>query len=186
MRNVTLMSCLRWANDLHDYQISGPSSLGVDRYDITARAGSPVGDDQLKLMLRALLADRFRLTSHRETRERQVYMLTIARSGPRLRAADESGPGVTRPKVRATMSELAGVLSGPMMAPVVDRTGLDGRYDFVLDMSEFMPAGASKTGVDIPGVVMTAVQEQLGLQLKPGQARIEFLVVDRVERPTQD
>ena len=81
------------------------------------------------------------------------------------------------------MSELAGVLSGPMMTPVVDRTGLDGRYDFVLDMAEFIPAGAPKTSVDMPGLVMTAVQEQLGLQLKPGRAPIEFLVV---ERPTED
>jgi len=92
-RNVTLLFCLRIAYDVQDYQVSGPNWLSTEQYDIVAKTGAPVNQDQLRLMLRTLLAERFKLVLHREERTRSLYELVVGKNGPKLMETkvDESG-----------------------------------------------------------------------------------------------
>src|SRR5206468_583620 len=126
----------------------GPAWIDSDRYDILAKPPGEVRpnlDEQMS-MLRRLLADRFKLTFHREEKTFSIYALTIAKSGSKMRKGTESpdGPqplifvlspqGATLPGRDATMAELASVLQRAALdRPVIDKTGLSGRYDFDLE-----------------------------------------------------
>ena len=83
-RNVTLLFCIRIAYDVQDYQVSGPNWVSTEQYDIVAKTVAQVNQDQLRLMLQALLAERFKLVLHREDRTRSVYELVIGKNGPKL------------------------------------------------------------------------------------------------------
>jgi uncharacterized protein (TIGR03435 family) len=181
------------------YQISGgPSWMDSDsdRFDIVANApgeGTPTGDD-VRRMLQSLLADRFQLKLHRETKERPVYALVVAKSGPKLK---ESAPdkefstsvgGVRTAQLtmtKATMEQFAVQLStGGLDRPVIDKTGLAGRYDITLN---WIPEYAGPPAPDSNGVgVFTAVQEELGLKLEPQKAPVEILVIDHAEKPSEN
>ena len=201
MGNVSLASAIKWAYGLHDYQLTGPAWLNSERYDILAKAPGPASNDQLRLMLRTLLADRFKVTVHRQNKELPVYALLVAKNGPKLhksQGAPDGGAGVMRRNglrmvaEKVSMPELADLLSGPLQTPVVDMTALKGRFDFTLDLSTFIAAtGTGKQGdqrpPDMTNIIFTAVQEQLGLTLRAQKAPIEILVVDGADKiPTHD
>src|ERR1700676_1439192 len=97
MHNVTLRSALQWAYRMKEYQVSGPAWIGDERYDISAKAAEPVGDEQLHAMLQNLLADRFKMALHREKRELPVYVLLVAKNGPKLAAGNPDGKSVLQP-----------------------------------------------------------------------------------------
>jgi uncharacterized protein (TIGR03435 family) len=195
MKRVRLRACLKWAYDLKEYQIAGPAWMGnpgwlgadVARYEIDARAaeGTPVAE--MRVMLQTLLAERFQLVLHRETKELPAYRLTVVKQGPDLRAAAdaqgeravsmEAGALVMR---RTSMSEFAEFLAGPVGAPVVDATNLSGRFDLSINDAPFMPAGGTRE--DSQYAMVKAIQEQLGLKLEKHPAAIEMLVVDRAEK----
>ena len=99
MRNVSLRSCVRWAYGLRDYQLTAPASTAAERYDIVAKATGPAPVNQLRLMLQTLLAERFQLALHRESRELPVFALTVAKNGPRLRAPTADKPPPCNPPV---------------------------------------------------------------------------------------
>jgi bla regulator protein blaR1 len=177
-------------------QISGgPSWMSSDsvRFDITAIApseGKPTGEN-VRLMLQTLLADRFQLKVHRDTQERPVYALVVAKNGPKLKeSAPDEQSSITASGNRTAQITMANVstdqlaiqLSDGLDRPVVDKTGLKGHYDVKLNwIPEF--AGPPPPGSD--GVnLFTAVQEQLGLKLEPQKAAIEILVIDHVEKPS--
>jgi uncharacterized protein (TIGR03435 family) len=92
MRSVTLQTCIKWAYGLRDFQISGPGWLSSERYDIAAKASGPAAEPELRLMLRALLADRFKLKTRMETKEKPIYALVVAKGGPRLHASKDGDP----------------------------------------------------------------------------------------------
>jgi uncharacterized protein (TIGR03435 family) len=135
-----------------------------------------------------LLEDRFKLAVHRETRQLPVFVMTVAKSGSKLRAADPNGEGfLGRRGVRgpltgrkASMPGLAATLSLVMGRKVLDRTGLTGLYDFTL---EYAPDNAVDS--ELPSLV-TALQEQLGLKLESSKGPVEVLVIDHAEKPTED
>lgn len=190
----------------------GPAWIDSDHYDILAKAPGEVRPnlDEQMAMLRKLLADRFKLTFHREQKEMSIYALTVAKSesrknGSKLKESAVSpddtpiGPPplifvVTPPVVRlpgryATMAELASVFQrGVLDRPVVDKTGLAGRYDFDL---EFTPDETQFSGMlgrppgdsPAPGL-FAAIQQQLGLRLEATKGPVDVLVVDRAERPS--
>jgi uncharacterized protein (TIGR03435 family) len=141
MHNVTMQSCISWAYSIQTFQIMG--TLGVDRFDITAKAPAPTTIPVLREMLGALLAERFKLIFHRDTRKLASLALVVAKGGPKLNSSPEDGPGVLRPNKgsmvaqHASMSEFIGTLAGPLRTPVVDETGLTGRYDFTVDLSSY-------------------------------------------------
>ena len=184
--NWTLGGCIAAAWDLGAGQLSGPAWLNSDRYDIIAKTSPQTTQADLRLMLQALLAERFKLATHRETKEVPVYALVAAKSGPKLHATtgDQRLPVIFAPPTRftgqgSTMQGLALALSRPAGRTVIDKTGISGVFDFSLTYS-------SDSSDDSPSI-FTAVQEQLGLRLEPDKAQAEVLVVDHVERiPTEN
>jgi uncharacterized protein (TIGR03435 family) len=188
MRNVSLSTCMQWGYRVKDYQISGPAWTGSERYDVFAKTGAPVNESDLRRMLRVLLTERFKLEFHRDRKEVAVYALERGKEEPRLKQStpeSESGWNLVRPGLRIafrhqTMGQLADLLSTLIVIgrPVVDRTGLDGAYDFLLDLRELQPEGASEPGPSPSSVV----SDQLGLRLEARKAPLEILVIDRAER----
>ena len=147
MLNVALSDCVQWAYDVAFFQVSA-SHLNPDSYDILAKAGTSVPVSQLRMMLQDLLANRFKLVVHRETRMLPAYELVVAKGGPKLPAAnaDTSSPQVhaaeSLPRIKndtlvftdISMAEFAQMLTQlrGIDLPVVDRTGIAGTFDVVL------------------------------------------------------
>ena len=172
---------------------SGPNWLDTDKFDIIAETGrrEEISQDQLKLLLQSLLAERFHLKIHLERREEPVYGLMTDKSGPKLTkaTAHETGSGMNthRESGRVIMkgtgvpiSELATNLGNQLGRFVIDSTGLEGHYDFLL---QFAPVQAQES--DGPSL-FTAVREQLGLRLEPQKAPVEVWVIDRAEKPSEN
>jgi uncharacterized protein (TIGR03435 family) len=208
--NISLRHLLRTAYQLQDDQIvGGPDWLATDRFDIEARAAGmgAVPSIELLAMLQSLLADRFKLTTHREKREIAVFALERVRRGalgPGLRptACPELTIDLSQPKPCVNISTGRGsltlrgmpfaqftqYLSPSLDRVLIDRTGLDGRYDIELKWSpsQTPEAGAAPPPIgdqDRPALV-TAIREQLGLTLQPTRATVEVLVIDSVAQPT--
>lgn len=201
MRIVSLVSCLEWAYDVKDYQISGPAWLATDHYDIAAKGAGPVPEAQMKLMLQTLLADRFKLTLHREQKEVPVYALIHGKNPPKLHTSDDNsgsgmkitGNSVTFPKM--SMALLADLLTKQMDRPVLDKTGLTGRYDLTVDLSGSAEDGGQDTETArivrakmmLGRSLLPVVQEQWGLKVEGRKLPAEILVIDRAERvPTEN
>jgi uncharacterized protein (TIGR03435 family) len=209
-RNNAVKTLIAAAYNLNPNAISrGPEWIDSDRYDILAKApgeSRPNLDKQMS-MLRALLVDRFKLTFHREPKELPIYTLTVVKSGLKIKETtmlpDQAPEGppplvfvVTLPSLRmparyATMAEFASMLQRAALdRPVVDKTGLSGRYDFDLEFTadDHIYGGALGKGTDDatkPGL-FAAIQEQLGLKLEATRGTIQAMVIDRVERPSEN
>ncbi|MGB7265792.1 MAG: TIGR03435 family protein [Terracidiphilus sp.] len=141
---------------------------------------------QMQLMLQAMLADRFELKAHRESRDLPIYILTVAKDGPKMKktAPDGFGGNARYASGKVTAHEisaeaLAANLSFTVGREVVNKTGLEGGYDFTLD---YAPDGADAS--DPRPSIFTALEEQLGLKLVPSKGPVDVIVVDHVERPS--
>ncbi|MFZ0339308.1 MAG: TIGR03435 family protein [Terracidiphilus sp.] len=173
--------------------VDAPSWIRDEHYDMdgtTSFAADPSVPEQQQL-IRKLLADRFDLSFHREKRELGVYALVVAKGGPKLVTAahpdaqpsqhnEGHGTQTTRSFTSAAMSDFVLTMQFFLDRPLVDQTGLTGRYDFSLT---YTYADASSSDPDAPPPLFTAIQEQLGLKFQPAKAATDVLVVDRVERP---
>jgi uncharacterized protein (TIGR03435 family) len=177
---ITAAKIIHEAYRLKPEQISGGSDwLYFDRFQLQAKAEG-AGEDQLRLMLQTLLAERFHLVTHRETRRIPVYFLVPAKGGPKLQEWKSGGSFPTLPDdrhdnkfiERGSVAHLADLISNrPDVAlPVVDSTGIKGNYLFFVGWSQ---------GGDFIG----AMKKQLGLTLKSGRAPIDVLVIDRIDKP---
>jgi len=204
---------------VQDRIVGMPNWLTQERYDIDARIADSDAEawrdpvqrkEMLHAMMQTLLAERCKLLAHREMKDKSVYVLVVAKNGPRLKAPEPDEVASIRAKhpeavgvpggsgvfVRgqtnghidiygATTGTLALLLSGPTGRPVVDRTGLTGTYDMHLDMGQ--PELSAADGSADPGAsVFSAVQEQLGLKLESRKDQVEHLVIDHIERPSQN
>ncbi len=200
-RNVSLRLLVVRAYELRPFQVvGGPRWIDSDRFDVTARAPEGTAPAQVLSMLRTLLQERFTLAVRSDTREQPVYALVRARPdrfGPNLKPSTLNCPeqcsmsgtfvggGGSLKGAGQTISVLATHLGTAVDRIVVDRTGLQGRFDFEMIWS----SGGFRTGaggVSDPPAVFTAVQEQLGLRLEPSRGPIEVLVVDSAAPPTPD
>jgi uncharacterized protein (TIGR03435 family) len=192
--NAPLNSLIEEMYHLKSYQIlGGPAWIDSDRWDIDAKAAGPAGNKEMFEMMRALLADRFQLRFHRETRQLPVYRLVVAKDGPRLAPAKEQdanhrwgttpGPGFLLMK-GATIQEFAYWLSVQLNQPIVESTGLKGRYDLKLewaqDDSQTPDVDALPESAKWP--IFGAVKNQLGLALESTKGPVEVLIIDHVER----
>lgn len=202
IRNKTLLFLLQWAYDMPPFQISGPDWLNDSHFDVLAKAESGGDDARLRLMLRTLLADRFGVKTHLEQKEMQVYAITLAKGGPKFQESTDEGPPVfdrggptTLTAHRVTMKDLAEQISEPLRRPVIDETGLTGRYEIRIDVSAYMQGvsggGDGKGGgdghIDVMSVLFTALQRQLGVKLESKKENVEILVVDHMEKtPTEN
>jgi uncharacterized protein (TIGR03435 family) len=210
-RYVTLRYCLAFAYRLKEYQVSGPAWLNELRFDIVAKAPDRTRNEELPEMVRALLAERFKLEAHQEQREFNVFALLVGKGGPKLNESPPLEAGVAegasfgmsstpaghgRIEVkRATMTALANTLPRMVGRPVVDLTGLTGRYDFDLEFSPedargMVPvtggAGASPSAAEFGVSIFTSLQ-RVGLKLEAQRRPLEAIVVDRAERvPTEN
>ena len=203
-KDYTLKLLVAAAYNLNSKTISGgPGWIESDHYDIAAVTPGevrPTHDEQMS-MLRSLLADRFKLTFHREQKEFSIYELEVAKGGPRLKpstAPPDDPPQLIStvypqrmvlPARNVTMSDLTSLMQRAMLdRPVVDKTGLSGRYDFDLEWApdETQFGGEVPTApTDAPSPpLFSAIQQQLGLKLEATRGPIEALVVDTAERPS--
>jgi uncharacterized protein (TIGR03435 family) len=210
--NMTLKDLVKFAYDVEDFRISGgPGWITADHYDIAAKAEGKPRPDQNRLMLQTLLKDRFKLALHRETKDLPIYALTVAKSGLKLRPAscitlDPSNPTLapgqkasdscgyrmagrgTLDATKAGMADLAKMFSTLLGRTVLDKTEVTGEFavhlTFTADDSVATPfQGAGDS--DGPNI-FTAVQEQLGLKLESTKGPVDVLVIDRVEKPSEN
>lgn len=195
MRNVNLLSCIRWAWDVKEYQVTGPAALTGDRYDILAKTSTPVSLDQMREMFQRLLAERFQLRAHRETKEQRVYLLATAQSGPKLHKAEPGGNSAMTREAGSfvfhsrSMPQFADDLSGLARVdrPVLDRTGIGGIFDFNLKFGDSLEDMKRVLGAGDGPSIFTLVEEQLGLKIEAGKGAIAMVIVERVERrPTEN
>ena len=195
VHSATIATCIKWAWGVSYSQISGADPdgrnlLNSERYEIVAKPAKPVPESQLRLMLQTLLADRFRLALHHETRQMLTYTLVVDQKGPKFRESQGdgthqlTGSKFTRQYKWTTMAELTDDLSDAMSSPVVDRTGLRAQYDFSVDLTPYMSAAPEQQRPDLPGMVATAIREQLGLKLNSLRAPVDVLVIDHLEKPS--
>jgi uncharacterized protein (TIGR03435 family) len=199
-RNVSLKSLIVEAYHVQPFQVTGgPGWLDLDEFDLDARAGGRATKDQLRSMLVALLAERFHLTLHRDTKEMRVYALSVDKGGPKLHPATGDLRPTTSPQnFHGDMRQLANfisigltiptiddpmrpaIASGPLV-PVLDKTGLEGNYDISVNLRP------DDTGGDSFTRWQRALRDELGLKLETQRAPVEVLVVDRAERmPTEN
>lgn len=195
MRNVPLKSCIQWAYHVTEYQVSGPDWIQSGRYDIVGKAAGPVTEKQLRPMMQALLAERFKVELHHLTKELQAYVLQIGKNGVKFQESKTEGevsiqPDQKRMSVsvqRAQMSQLVEGLSKVFLGPIIDQTGLTGRYDITINVEKYMTEmndrapGGDPRG-DIMNLIVRGLQEELGLKLESRKTALDFLVIDRAEK----
>jgi len=192
-RNVTLKRCIRGAYDVEESQIvGGPKWVDEDRYDIDAKAAGPAGDHELMAMLQSLLAERFKLAFHRETRERPGYALIVAKGGLKAKRSQPdagSAANSSRTEIDAqacSLRQLAQKLSEVIHLPVADLTGIEGGFDFQLKWTPDDMQAKAPVDLATGPSVFEALQEQLGLKLEARKVPTEVLVIDHAEKPTEN
>jgi len=209
-RNHTVRTLIAAAFNVSPQAIfGGPAWAGEDHYQIIAKTPGEAKPnlEQQMAMLRRLLTDRFHLQFRREARELPIYALTVAKSGSKLKETTivpesiPQGPpplifvispqGASLPARYATMEDFASVLQrAAMKRPVVDQTGLSGRYDFDLkwlpDETQFEFKGPWEQGNSDWPDLSTALQQQLGLKLEATRGPVSVFIIDSVEHPTEN
>ncbi len=198
--NTTLNDLITFAWDLHARQIvNGPSWLESERFDVTAKPEQPgiPNATQLRAMEQKLITERFGLVFHKEKRDLSAYVITVVKSGHKLTKNDSGGilpgfggrgPGAIGVR-NTTMTEFASFLQGRLFdRPVVDQTGLSGKFDFQLewrpDQLTGQPGGTPlPPEVEARSDIFNAFQEQLGLKLESTKAPVEVYVIDKVQKP---
>jgi uncharacterized protein (TIGR03435 family) len=244
--NVTVKNVLMNAYGVKGFQISGPGWLDSERYDIVAKLPRGATKAEFMVMLQNLLAERFKLTLHREKKDLPMYALVVGKSGPKLKESVDDpapkgggpadGPLADRGKIAMgkdgfpvlppgsggrgatamvmmngnarmtasgqSMAGLSEMLSNQLALPVVDMTGLTGKYDFTLSFAPEglagmrlpaglppppgegepgMPAASAPDAPSNPNLI-TALQEQLGLKLEQRKGPVDLLVIDHLEK----
>jgi len=198
MRSIRMNTCIGWAYNIQAYQVSGPNWSNDVAFDIFAKPAAPATEAELRKMLQTLLADRFKLTFHRETREIPALILVVSGKGHKLKPADKPGdPSFKTGKMSltgegATLGELTQFLSRELREAVIDQTGLTGLFNYTLDINAYVPEEIKKSGGDGPpleanGIIAQAMQEQLGLKVEAKKTPVSMLIVEHLEKsPTEN
>jgi len=210
--NVRLKAVIARAYEVREFQITGgPDWVNFDRFDIAAKGPEGTPTERRFAMLRRMLADRFKLVTHVETREQPVYLLVLARPdgrlGPQLKRSTLPCAGQTTPQpgstcgVDTSVNDSFGTMSAKGVTMdriaaavanfavnriVIDRTGLQGAFDADLRFATDGAALAVANRVDDASSIFTAVQEQLGLRLQSDRGPVPFIVIDSIQEPTPD
>jgi uncharacterized protein (TIGR03435 family) len=203
--NTTTADLINFAYDVQAKQVVNAAAwVESDKFDIDAQPDAPgtPNDKQLKTMVQKLLADRFQLKFHEDKKEMSAYVLTVAKNGPKLTKSQGDPNGLPALFFRqlgyltvrnATMGNLVHLMQSAVLdRPVVDQTGLEGKWDFNLkwtpDESQFAGMGIKvpppSDAADAPPPLFTAIQEQIGLKLESGKAPVPVLVLDHLEKPS--
>ncbi len=185
-RNVSLKTILAAAYGLNSVRIFGPGWLDSEFFDLSAKAPQGVADDQIQPMLQALLKERFQAQCHMEARDVAAYDLVVNKGGAKLIPFDPAHPPVSPANTGGaamvgvgTTAQIADMIAGAAGRPVVDRTGLVGRFSYLIRYAPMpVDAGGDSGLPDIFG----AVQQQLGLRLESKKEVLDVLVVDHIDR----
>jgi len=194
MNNASLRTLIRTAYDLQNYQfVGGPSWLDSDTYDVSAVTAdrAEVSQDEYRALVRRMLADRFQLKVHWETRQGDVYTLAVAKKGSKLKVAANSStePGLNTNKsphlgrmvgTNVPVSYLSTVLGIQLRHPVIDKTGLVGKYDWTLVWDPDPDPDSTEPSL------FTAVREQLGLKLDSQKGPVQILAIDTAAHPLEN
>lgn len=211
--NVPLKMLIQFAFGIPESRIlDEPGWINSTKFNIDAKADSSIDDQmrvlssnegkaQKRLMLQALLADRFQLRVHTEARDLPMYVLVVAKSGPKFLELKANGTtidgGNGRIQVQGgenTVALFAEQLANSLGRPVVDQTGIQGRYNIALqwasDDGAATKLGGTQVGtaaVDLPGPsIFTAIQEQLGLKLESRKGLVQVLIIDHIDKPSEN
>ncbi len=179
--SVTFREMMAEAYHVRHDQIDGPDWIDTGLFDVAAHFPPHTSGPRVEQMLQTLLADRFKLAIHRETKQLAVYNLVVAPGGPKFQPAATEAPILqdvpgTHWQVsgKTTMRHFADFMSTDLDRPVLDHTGLTGSYDFALDWW----SASSHSGAEIS----TALEQRLGLKLDPSTGAVEILHIDHAER----
>jgi uncharacterized protein (TIGR03435 family) len=213
VRNISVRNLITLAYGLRDFQLKGgPNWIDSESYDVIAKAPagrSPDAPDapqesmsqrttrfeRVQERLRSLLADRFALVVHRESRDQPVYFLTIAKSGAKLVLVPspngpprkEEGRGRSQ-GFAVTIEMLVAALSNATHLQVIDRTGFTGRFDYTLNWDPASTSLNANPDAPLPNTaaptIFSDVQEQLGLRLESGKAPVDVVIIDHVDHPS--
>jgi uncharacterized protein (TIGR03435 family) len=204
--NVSLKAVLGKAFDVKSYQLTTPDWADSERFDITAKIPQGTTKEQFGVMLQNLLVERFKLTYHRDKKDLPAYVLVAGKNGPKMKVSEAPAAGGMSMGMRPgkatmnasgmTMTQLVEMLANQVDRPIVDGTGLTGKYDFTLEFAPemrnmpsmpMMAGGGPVTEGESAPSLFTAVQEQLGLRLEPKKAALDLIVVDHLEKtPTEN
>ncbi len=193
--NQSTLRLIAFAYAINQHQIvDAPAWIRDSHFDIDGKTSAETDPSvpEQQQMVQHLLADRFKVRFHRDKRELSVYALQIAKGGPKLTAAAnasaqplEQSNGhayqTTQTYTSTAVSDFILVLQFFLDRPIVDQTGLQGRYDFKLT---YTYADAPNTDPDAPPPLFTAIQEQLGLKFQPIKAVTDIFVIDHIEQPS--
>jgi uncharacterized protein (TIGR03435 family) len=201
-RGYTLVLLMQRAYGVMDWNVSGgPGWIRTDRYDVTAKANvaGNLTEAQLRPMLQKLLAERLKLRLHKDSKEMSGYALVVGKGGPKVKAAADgeehpdtfrmTGTGISGQGI--TMPDFARYVGGKLGLVAVDKTGLKGVYDFKLEWT----ADTDQHPVGLPDVdpsdalrsaVFAALQDQLGLKLAAQKITVPMLVIDSVEKASEN
>ena len=196
MRNVSLKACIRWAWHVSEFQVTGPDWLDSERYEIAGKAPGPATEEQLRLMMQTLLRERFKLALHRQTKELSAYVLVVGKNG--LKVQETKTEGETSIDInqrqlsvsvqRAPVSQLVEMMSNLLRAPVIDMTGLTGRYDITLNIAKYAGDMAARgqsvdsLSADPQALISMILQDEFGLKLEARKMPLDLLIIDRVEK----
>ena len=207
--NTTVHNLINLAYWLHPKQLTGrPAWTESEKYDMAGKPDAPgqPSVDQMKMMIQKLLADRFQLKFHFEKRDLSVYAVRVAKTVAKIvRSQDDpkgypawyfgrSASGTTLTFRNSPMSQVTAILQNFLDKPVVDQSGLSDRYDFTLTFTLDPAQAARLGGPPIPAAdnpdsapdVFTAFQQQLGLKLESTKAPVDVMVIDKVEKPSEN
>jgi uncharacterized protein (TIGR03435 family) len=203
---TSLVDLMMFAYGVHPSQIAeGPDWMTAEKFDVVVQPNMPGRPNtaQMHSIVQQLLADRFKLAFHHAQRELPVYRIVAAKGGPKLTPTTKEGQATNTAAVgiaaglmtvrNATLSEFASLMQRYVRLdrPIVDRTGIAGKFDYKLswtpDSSQFdgNPPGPARSDENAPSLY-TAIQEQLGLKLEAAREPTDVLIIDRVERPSEN
>ncbi len=203
--NLSVSNLITFAYGIHPRQIVGaPDWFAKERYDLVGKPdveGQP-NNRQTQALIQKLLVDRFSLKSHREKRDLSVYTIVVGKTGAKLTKSEGDlkedptmffmGPGQFNAK-NASIADLSGFLQrGTLDRPVLDRTGLTGRYEFGLYWRPEVPLGGAGNNPPPPNEqdalqdIYTAIHQQLGLRLEANKTPTEVIVIDHLEKPSEN
>ena len=192
-QGVSIRGLIADAYHVQQRQVSAPDWIDTQIFDITATYSKEAGEKAIPEMLKSMLAERFGLKLHEETKDMPLYSIQPAKTGVKMKKAEadlgkfntQSGKTAAHITAAASMSSLAEQLSGMLDRPVVDQSGLEG--DWVIDLQWTLDSSDAPGADSIAPSIFTAMQEQLGLRLVAGKGPVRQLVVDHVEKlPTEN
>ncbi len=192
---TTAKFLFEWAYGIQPSQhVGGPAWMDTDRYDIVAKAEGEASDEQMKLMARTLLADRFQLKLHHESRSISVYVISAGKSAPKLSPAKDGEAHSIRmaPRMSAdqkisayhiiatrfSLAQLSDAFARQLGRPIVNQTGLDGEYDFEFELTP----DESRPNPTDPAFLLSALRDQVGLTVKAEKIPMDILVIDSAEK----